>query len=238
MTYRAVACFDGWDRHDCSYQEDHNANFAVVTVERALRFVVLKAVVVSAVIFLMAFVVGMGSFASEIAKLAPLAAVPTENREHALVVALITDDVSVDWATLRGIDRGDRTTPQPCWCAQYAEKSIANLPSGFLHPSAPIYFQHWPLGLPAVLTGGKKSSEPGRAFVVITDGQYRVLELSVGVPDGDDLSRMIGDAEDTRMWIRQFPDHPKEFVKQIADRNRERVTRIWRLELERQLEVL
>ncbi|MFG0286920.1 MAG: hypothetical protein ACF8CQ_02030, partial [Rhodopirellula sp. JB044] len=47
-----------------------------------------------------------------------------------------------------------------------------------------------------------------------------------------------GDAEDTRMWIRQFPDHPKEFVKQIADRNRERVTRIWRLELERQLEVL
>ncbi|WP_144059838.1 hypothetical protein [Rhodopirellula sallentina] len=186
----------------------------------------------------MGIVAGTRSFASEIVKLPPLADVPTENREHALVVALITNDVSSEWQTRRGSSRSDRAIPQHCWCAQFAEKSIANLPSGFLHPSAPIYFQHWPLGLPAVLTGGKKSSEPGRAFVVITDGQYRVLELSVGVPDGDDLSRMIGDAEDTRMWIRQFPDHPKEFVEQIADRNRERVTRIWRLELERQLEVL
>ncbi|MCM2371102.1 hypothetical protein [Aporhodopirellula aestuarii] len=165
--------------------------------------------------------------------LPPLSELPDENLDHALVVVLITNDVATEWAEGKVSRR--TSAGELCWCRSPFLKAVSGIPSGLFHSSAPVYWQHWPVGLPPILTGGEKVIEPGRAVVVVTDGDYRILELFVGIPSDEELSRLLGDAEDTRRWMRQNVTQPSDFTKQIADRNRERMSRLWKRELDRQL---
>ncbi|WP_144059405.1 hypothetical protein [Rhodopirellula sp. SWK7] len=182
-------------------------------------------------------VIGLGlcpsASADELQWSTPLGELPGENRDQALVVVLITNDVSTEWESGRVSRRA--SFAEKCWCGESFLRAVSDVPSGFFHPSAPVYWQHWPLGLPHVLTGGENVTGPGRCAVVVTDGFYRILEFFVGVPDRGELTALIGDAEDTRRWMRQHTKQPSEFTKQIADRNRQRINRLWKLELDQQL---
>lgn len=124
---------------------------------------------------------------------APLAELDAESAEHTLLVILITDDIAPEWASM---GKKKRPVDHPaCWCERVITSAVARIPRGFFHQSAPLAGQHWALGLPPILTGGAADTPPARAIVVVTDGHYRTLSAAVGVPTGEELTRLIGDAE-------------------------------------------
>lgn len=158
-----------------------------------------------------------------------------ETAQDSLIVVIVTNDVPAE--QIRP-SKKRTVTREMCWCERSLRRSAAKIPAGFTAPSAPIQFQHWAIGLPPILTGGMASGDVGRAMVFITDGQYRILAMSVGVPEGDDLTRLIEDAEDTRLLLRRHGTDPNELIKELADRTRGRLNRIWHIELDRQLAAL
>lgn len=155
--------------------------------------------------------------------------------DEALVVVLVTNDV---YAEPVKTSKGRSISREPCWCERSLRRSAAKIPAGYWNPSAPIQFQHWPMGLPPIITGGTASGEAGRAIMFVTDGRYRILAMSVGVPEGDDLTRLIEDAEDSRLLLRRHSTDPNELIRQLADRTRGRLNRLWQIELDRHLAAL
>ena len=162
----------------------------------------------------------------------PLGAVAETTADDALIVVLITNDVAGD-APWKGLS----AKRELCWCERSFRRSVARIPAGYFNPAAPIQFQHWAIGLPPIVTGGG-GQDIERAISIVTDGQYRVLALSVGVPDGDDLTRLIEDAEDTRLLMRRYSTERNEMTQQLADRTRGRLTRMWQIELDERLAAL
>lgn len=165
---------------------------------------------------------------------APLGDTAKATADDALVVVLVTNDVTADLAP----SKNRSATRVMCWCERSFRRSAAKIPPGYVDPSAPIQFQHWAIGLPPIITGGIASGDVGRAIVFATDGQYRILAMSVGVPEGDDLTRLIEDAEDTRLLMRRHSTDPNELIQQLADRTRGRLNRIWQIALDQQLTAL
>ncbi|TWT66492.1 hypothetical protein CA85_25870 [Allorhodopirellula solitaria] len=168
----------------------------------------------------------------------PMGEVPAATADDALVVVLMTNDVAAQQNA-----RKRRSQPVSCWCQRSFERSVSRVPAGYSLPSAPIDFQHWAVGLPPIVTGGERPSDVERAIAIVTDGKYRILALSVGVPHGQDLRQLIEDAEDTRVLLRQDSSDAnessvKETVGRIVDRIRGRLNRIWQRELDRQFDAL
>jgi hypothetical protein len=174
-----------------------------------------------------------GHCESELVWSDPLSKLAGEAADRALVVVLITDDVAEQWSARSNGAKVPKSNA--CWCARPFAKSIAHVPDGFFHPSAPIVWQHWPLGLPSILTGGDVATTPGRAIVVVTDGDYRILEFSVGIPDDNELTRLIEDAEDTRTLMQIHHGQPDLLVQAVAERSSRRISRLWRIALDQQL---
>ncbi len=182
--------------------------------------------------------------ASDFSWSTPMAAVSSETVDETLIVVLITNDVAVapDAAApdAVGVQATKKTNAANnlCWCERFFRRSAEKIPAGYLDPSAPIQFQHWAVGLPPIVTGGDSASDTPRAMLFVTDGQYRILSMSVGVPNEAEITRLIEDAEDTRLLLRRYTDDPNEIIHQFADRSRRRLTRVWQMELERQLDAL
>ncbi|SMP54277.1 hypothetical protein SAMN06265222_104229 [Neorhodopirellula lusitana] len=166
----------------------------------------------------------------------PMREVDTATADQTLLVIVITDDIDPAWISL---DKTIRLANRPvCWCETSITKAVAAIPPGFAHPSAPIEGQHWPLGIPKVLTGGESNLPPGRTITVVTDGHYRTLGVIVGIPEDQELVRLIEEAEETRGWLRQHRREPDQLVKKLAERSRQRLPRIWQLQLDQQVAAL
>lgn len=161
--------------------------------------------------------------------------------EKTLVVMVFTNDVSPEWLRASKAPR-PKGTPI-CWCEAALAQAAGQIDPGFFHPSSPIFWQRIPIGLPPILTGGKPHSDVPRTFTILTDGEYRFLEMMVGVPEQADLSSLIEDAEETRMWMHQYCGDPTEatpigMLEEIVDRNQDRLGRLWTAELGRQRRAL
>lgn len=169
-----------------------------------------------------------------------LAPLDPDTSIESLVVLLLTNDVDPTWAEVR--KRADRsiesTNDWTVWCEKSFSDARRQIAPGYFHPSAPVLWQRLPLGLPPILTGGKPTADVSRAMVVVTDGDYRVLEFMVGVPSTDELTRLIEDAEETRRWMHQHHASPRELSVAMVDRNQARVGRLWKTEMQQQLVAL
>lgn len=176
---------------------------------------------------------GPQSAANEFSWSTPMGEIAGPTADDALIVVLVTNDVAAELTATR-----QSTERSGCWCERPFRRSVTRIPAGYFAPSAPIQFQHWPIGLPPIINGGEDASDVNRALVFLTDGQYRILAMSVGVPGDDELTGLIEDAEDTRMLLRRHADDPNEMIRQLADRTRGRLTRIWQITLDQQLTAL
>lgn len=161
--------------------------------------------------------------------------------ERALLVLVFTNDVSPKWLRASKVPRAVGTPV--CWCETTFTQAAHRIDPGYFHPSSPIFWRRFPIGLPPILTGGNAHGDVPRTFTIVTDGQYRFLEMMVGVPEQADLSRLIEDAEETRMWMHQYCGNPAEanptrMIEAIVNRNLERLGRLWSNELLRQRNAL
>ncbi len=227
----------GFNGSDASFSCTFHFNLVVFVRSFVEPFVLQRIPRYVFIIVLFLFiVVGLaprGHSDPELAWTDPLSKFTNDAADRALVVILITDDVAEQWPSRPG--KAMVPNSDACWCARPFAKTAQNIPEGFFHPSAPITWQHWPLGLPGILTGGDKVTASGRIIVVVTDGDYRILGFSVGIPDDDELTRLIEDAEDTRTLMQAHHRQPELLVQALVERSSSRISRLWRITLDQQL---
>ncbi|MDG2224553.1 MAG: hypothetical protein P8L85_24440 [Rubripirellula sp.] len=117
----------------------------------------------------------------------------------------------------------------PVWCGRLLAKAIGKALKVRPDLNDNLSLQALSAGLPPELTAGVPSNQPARAIVFLCDTQYRLLALSVGVPDVDQLLQMIEDAQDVNQSLLLDPELThRDLVHALADRNQPRLARLWR----------
>ncbi len=120
----------------------------------------------------------------------------------------------------------------PVWCSDVLAFSYRKALDRRVDLRGRLKLQSIAAGLPKELTGGTDRNTPARAVLALCDGNYRLLGLTVGVPDTDDLLTLIEDGEDIAGIRELHAEQPAEIVKLIAERSSERLSRLWRGALE------
>ena len=101
-----------------------------------------------------------------------------------------------------------------------------------------LILQKLPAGLPEYLTTVAPRNHPARAMTLVTDSQYRLMSIMVGVPDSDDLVTLLEDAQDTALTTQLCQGDRNKTIRQIAQRSLERVSRQWQTTLNQMVENL
>ncbi|MGI9473794.1 MAG: hypothetical protein ACR2NZ_19790 [Rubripirellula sp.] len=172
----------------------------------------------------------------------PFATISASKSDDALVLLLITnEDPFRAEASLK-----PKALPQPAvgakqaaqgkvqleppnvWCVDALSQSIQRAFEFRPDLKDRLQLQSISSGIPSVLSGGTSRNLPERAILILCDGKYRLLGLSVGVPDLDELLTLIEDSENVRTLRHLSQDDPKKVVDEIAQQNMKRLSRLWR----------
>lgn len=169
----------------------------------------------------------------------PFEAISASDAADALVLILITNEDPFliqehsdrvnkkQKATKRAAAKKANHNP-PVWCSDVLAFSYRKALDHRVDLRDRLKLQSIAAGLPRELTGGTDRNTPARAVLALCDGNYRLLGLTVGVPDTDDLLTLIEDGEDVAAILELHAEQPTEIVKLIAERSSERLSRLWR----------
>ncbi|MCG8653797.1 MAG: hypothetical protein MI861_28420 [Pirellulales bacterium] len=113
------------------------------------------------------------------------------------------------------------------WCSDVLSYSIRKTLQRRPDLREKMLFQQLAVGTPPRLSGGNPSNQPARAVVAVCDGDYRLLGLTVGVPDTSDLMTLVEDAQEAQFLRQQQGVDRMKLIGQLAKRSRERVSRMW-----------
>lgn len=168
----------------------------------------------------------------------PFEAISASQASDALVLILITNEDPFSADGEEGGRAGAKTTreskaPRPTpWCSDVLALSYRQALEHREDLRGRLKLQSMVAGLPAELTGGADRNTPARAIVALCNGNYRLLGLTVGVPDGDDLLTLIEDGQDVAAIQNLHAGQPDAIAKLIAERSGQRLGRRWRRALD------
>jgi hypothetical protein len=155
-----------------------------------------------------------------------------------LIVFLITDEDPFVWTEAQ-LDKADKSRlggAPDVWCGREFRRSFNKMFVDRPDLRDRCIAQRVVAGLPAVLTGGRPRGLPPRTIVAICDGNYRMLTLAVGVPDPEELVRLIEDAEENKALLTLHEDDAERVGTEIAARTKKRVRRIYQESLAKLIE--
>lgn len=162
----------------------------------------------------------------------PFEAISASKAKDALVLVVITNEdpfliqESAQAAKERDAD-GQATGQPPIWCANYLGATYRKALERRPDLRERLILQSIAAGMPKELTGGQARNTPARAVVALCDGEYRLLSLTIGVPDVDDLITLIEDGEEVATIQHLYTDDVQGMVKTIAQRSNGRLSRLW-----------
>ncbi len=159
----------------------------------------------------------------------PFAALSASEIESKLIVFLITDDDSEIWTRLR-LDRADKArlgVSMDVWCGREFRRAFQKLFESRPDLKGRCIAQRIAAGIPMNLRGDVPSALPKRAIVAICDGQYRLLNFSVGVPDAEDLVYQIEDAEENQALLNLHQGSVEKVTAAVIERTKNRVRRLY-----------
>ncbi len=174
----------------------------------------------------------------------PFEPISASQETDALVLVLITneDPFSLAETTNEQVSENELAAGSswkpPVWCADVLEQAYRKALVTRADLRGRIVVQSIAAGLPKELTGGTDVNKPARAVLAICDGHYRLLSFMVGVPDGEDLLTLIEDAEDVAIVRGLQEGDQNRLVDSIAQRSRERLSRLWRGVLDESIDAM
>tara|TARA_R110002049_G_scaffold4601_6_gene32879 strand:- start:76067 stop:77374 length:1308 start_codon:yes stop_codon:yes gene_type:complete len=139
------------------------------------------------------------------------------------------------------VSSDDPRTPEPLqtpWCNAVFAKSVGRLYEQRPDLRSRLTMQHLSAGVPKRLNGGKESTLPNRAMLVVLDSRYRLLAWMVGVPDSAALVTLIEDAEEAHLMNHRFKDDLSQLRTEIAKRSIARLDRRWANALDEQWQMM
>lgn len=143
-----------------------------------------------------------------------------------IVVSVITNDDPYPM-------KGDQAEP---WCGAMLQRRVATLLERRPDLSDQLLFQFLPAGRPAIVTGGESRNQPARVVIAFCDEHCRLLDLCVGMPDADELQRLIEDVQETRSLRGAEGTNRTQLQRQVAARADERLPRLWKPAMEAALQ--
>ncbi|MEL6105109.1 MAG: hypothetical protein AAFU85_03700 [Planctomycetota bacterium] len=149
----------------------------------------------------------------------------TASESTKLVVLLISDEDAAAWSD-KTAAADDEGTPA-LWCEASFRRSVREAVAMRPELRRQLVIQRFAAGKPAILTGGATPPWPRRAVTAITDVNYRLLALAVGVPRTRDFAALLEDAEETRTMLNLYGGEPKRLGESIAERAIDRVDRAY-----------
>lgn len=159
----------------------------------------------------------------------PFSGLSASETESKLIVFLITDEDPFAWTKAK-LDQADKNRlggGPDVWCGREFRRSFQKLFVSRPDLKDRCIAQRVVAGLPFNLTGGVRRTLPPRAMVAICDGNYRLASLAVGVPEPDDLLRLIEDAQENLTLLELHEGDPAKMGAQILDRTNSRVRRVY-----------
>ncbi|WP_182865093.1 hypothetical protein [Stieleria mannarensis] len=160
----------------------------------------------------------------------PFSGLSASEIESKLVVFLITDEDPFEWTKAK-LDQADKNRlggGPDVWCGPDFRRSFQKLFVSRPDLKDRCIVQRVVAGLPKNLTGNVARTLPPRAITAICDGQYRLLNFNVGVPEPNDLVRLIEDAEEAKALLQLHQDDPAALSNAVLDRSNKRVDRVYR----------
>ncbi|TWU60334.1 hypothetical protein Poly51_06090 [Rubripirellula tenax] len=159
----------------------------------------------------------------------PMEPISETESDKTLVLLLITNDEPI---AKRDQDNKEAARPVYGWCTEVFADSFRAVRR--LRPDlrTKVSLQWLPVGLPPELTGGRVDNGTARSVVLLCDGQYRLLSFLVGVPDATQLQTLIEDGQEYQSMRDLGELRRDEIVAAIANRNSQRINRMWRSLLE------
>lgn len=160
---------------------------------------------------------------------APFSAISSSESESPLVILVITNDDPLSHRRTVSTDRRQPAVDKPAiWCGQIIQQDLRSMLRKRPDLRSRIKLQALAAGLPIELTNGVPRHQPSRSVVLVCDGRYRLLGMTVGVPDTGQLRALIEDAEEVHRLITLDQERSRQqLVAMLADRNQERLTRMW-----------
>lgn len=150
-----------------------------------------------------------------------------------MTVVLITSDDAFDAITQPKEDgRPLKVSP---WCKRALEDAYRRTLRMRPDLKDRCVVQFLPAGPPGELTGRKPRSQPSRAIVAICDGNYRLLAMTVGVPDADEMLTMVEDAQQAHSILVLNEENKTQLRDAVAERSMTRLARLWREPLKQML---
>ncbi len=87
-------------------------------------------------------------------------------------------------------------------------------------------------GTPSELSGGNVSNSPPRVILLVCDGFYNLLALSVGIPSVDDLLTLFEDAQEVKTLLYLNDANRTQNIATLVQRSKKRLGRLWNLKLQ------
>ena len=157
---------------------------------------------------------------------APFSPIESDTASSLSVLMVITNDEPFGSAS----PDEQREAGQPTlWCVSQIESGFNSLLRDRPDLSDRFVLQGFAAGMPQVLTGGEPSQLASRVLIALSDADYRLLGLHIGVPDKDDLIAFVEDAEEVSRFreIRSRQDRREPVNRLTFHRSEDRLERMW-----------
>ena len=162
----------------------------------------------------------------------PFSPVSGQDAKDQMVVLLITNDDPF------AKPADDKKAEVPIWCDSIFARAYRKLIRERPELEKRLVLQKRAAGMPEQLSSDASRNNPSRAIVAVTDANYRLLELGVGVPDSDTLTTLIENAEESAMFIGMHEGESQKIVEAVAQRSGRKLTRTWKTVLDELVTIL
>jgi hypothetical protein len=177
---------------------------------------------------------------------APFTVLSAENPDSKLVLMLVTnDDAFYKYPAaankpvagrLPGVAQQAGHVYQG-WCAAEFHRTCEQVLK--LRPDLKdkISLQSVLAGTPSELSGGHAHTSPKRVVCFLCDKHYKLLALSIGIPNADDLLTLIEDAQEVKILAGLNGTNTDQMSEAIVQRSKKRLGRHWNMKLREVVEV-
>ena len=158
-----------------------------------------------------------------------------EQTSETLVLLLITnDDAFIDRAAPAGVqpENEPEKVAHHGWCARDLEHTCKLILKSRPDIEHRLRLQSIFAGTPSELSGGAAINSPARVVLVICDSNYKLLALSTGIPDEDELLTLLEDAQEVKTLLELNDSDPHQITETIVQRSKQRIGRLWNLKLQ------
>ncbi|MCC9602520.1 hypothetical protein LOC67_18365 [Stieleria sp. JC731] len=147
---------------------------------------------------------------------------------------LVTDEASDVHKREKLLAADKEAFTGPLWCESLLQAAVADATK--LRPGLKEQFviQRVAAGLPSNVFSDPTQILPRQSILFICDRQLRVMNFCVGVPDSDDLLRLLEEAEETSTLFSLNENNPKALSQALLQWSKERVLRHYREFIEEQ----